>query len=233
MKTLLDKEDSIFNPPQLGCVLALTGLPGGNGKIYDRSPYGNHGTITGAIWKKLPSGLWCLSFDGNDDYIDCGSGASLAFDEVQSFSILLWMKAPATGHATEYPRLVRKGNNYYIYKYPGQNKCYFSIHDGAHLGSCQPTGMWDDRWHHLVMVVDRSAQQLYGYVDGWLDAYDSDISNVGDGSGLSDHLFLGSDEAINHDLYGFIGRVSIYNRALSALEIQNRFNREKHLFGVW
>ena len=54
MKILLDKEDSIFNPPQLGCVLSLTGLPGGGNKTYDRSPYGNIGTIIGATWMSCP-----------------------------------------------------------------------------------------------------------------------------------------------------------------------------------
>lgn len=36
--------------------------------IRDRSGNNNHGTITGATWSRLPSGLWVLSFDG-DDYI--------------------------------------------------------------------------------------------------------------------------------------------------------------------
>ena len=74
MKTLLDRDidELIFDPPELGSVLYLTGLPCGGSKIYDRSPYGNHGTITGATWKRLPSGLWYLDLDALDDYVDCG-----------------------------------------------------------------------------------------------------------------------------------------------------------------
>ena len=77
MKTLLDKEDLIFNPPQLCCVLCLPGLPGAGSKIYDRSPYGNVGTIVGANWVRLPGGLWCLNFDGADDHVDFGTTPSL------------------------------------------------------------------------------------------------------------------------------------------------------------
>src|SRR3990167_10553439 len=36
---------------------------------FDRSRYQNHGTITGATWKRLPSGVWVMSFDGTDDNI--------------------------------------------------------------------------------------------------------------------------------------------------------------------
>src|SRR3990167_5721859 len=36
---------------------------------FDRSRYQNHGTITGAVWKQLPSGVWVLSLDGIDDTI--------------------------------------------------------------------------------------------------------------------------------------------------------------------
>jgi len=66
METLLySRVDALmFSPPELGCVLYLSGLPNSGSKIHDRSPYGNHGAITGATWQRLPSGLWCLSFDG-------------------------------------------------------------------------------------------------------------------------------------------------------------------------
>jgi len=36
--------------------------------VYDRSNFGNHGTIHGAVWQTLPSGKSALSFDGVDDY---------------------------------------------------------------------------------------------------------------------------------------------------------------------
>jgi hypothetical protein len=90
MKTLLDREDLVFNSSELGCVLSLSELPGGGSKIYDRSPYGNIGSITGAAWKRLPSGLWVLSFDGQDDYVDCGDNNSLEFT-TGPFTLLAWI----------------------------------------------------------------------------------------------------------------------------------------------
>ena len=89
MKTLLDRDRLVFEPPQPGCVLYLPGLPGGGNKLYDRSPYANVGTITGATWKRLPSGLWYLDFDGTDDYLDVGQDSSLM--PTTSLTIELWL----------------------------------------------------------------------------------------------------------------------------------------------
>jgi hypothetical protein len=73
---MYSRDKILFEPPELGCVLSL-GLPAGSSKIRDRSPYGHIGTITGATWVKLSSGLWCLSFDGVDDMVGCGNPGSL------------------------------------------------------------------------------------------------------------------------------------------------------------
>ena len=75
--------------PPIGCVLDLAGLPEVGNKIYDRSPYGNHGAITGATWKRLPSGLWVLDFDGTDDVIT-GSDAALP-SGTTARSVLMWV----------------------------------------------------------------------------------------------------------------------------------------------
>jgi len=69
MKTVLDREDLIFSPPEPGCVFCIAGLPGSGSRIYDRSPYGKQGTVTGAGWARLPGGFWGLSSDGVDDSI--------------------------------------------------------------------------------------------------------------------------------------------------------------------
>ena len=78
-----------LSTPPIGCVLDLPGLPGNGSYSYDRSPYGNHGTIIGAVWKRLPSGLWCLDFDGLDDNVNCGNAS--AFDITGSFSAWIWL----------------------------------------------------------------------------------------------------------------------------------------------
>ena len=43
------------------------------GYWWDRSRYQNHATITGATWIQMPNGLWVLSLDGIDDYLNLGN----------------------------------------------------------------------------------------------------------------------------------------------------------------
>jgi len=54
-----------YPPCPTGTVLYFPGLPGQGATIWDRAGT-NNGAITGATWVRLPSGLWVLSFDGND-----------------------------------------------------------------------------------------------------------------------------------------------------------------------
>jgi len=46
-------------------------------KAVDISRYGNNGTINGAVWTSSGRFGSALQFDGVDDYVDCGNGASL------------------------------------------------------------------------------------------------------------------------------------------------------------
>jgi len=62
-------DEFLYEPPEIGTVLYMTGLPGGGSTIYDRSPYGSHGTIVGATWVR-EGGLWGLSYDGTNDYVE-------------------------------------------------------------------------------------------------------------------------------------------------------------------
>jgi hypothetical protein len=55
----------------------------------DSSPYGNDGTVYETAWTtgKING---ALSFDGVDDYVDCGNDTSLDFS-TEDFSISVWI----------------------------------------------------------------------------------------------------------------------------------------------
>uniref|UniRef100_A0A6M3KMJ4 Uncharacterized protein n=1 Tax=viral metagenome TaxID=1070528 RepID=A0A6M3KMJ4_9ZZZZ len=72
--TVLEKPKLYIPPAPANSVLYLTGYPPLGSTIYDRSGQDNDGTITGATWVRLPSGLYGISYDGTDDLVDCGTG---------------------------------------------------------------------------------------------------------------------------------------------------------------
>lgn len=229
MKTILDVDDLVFSPPELGCVLYLPGPSGGGSKIYDRSPYGNHGTITGATWKKLPSGLWYLDYDGSDDYTDCGGGSSLGITE--AITIIAWVNADTL---SGYPVVVFKTtDNSWSAGYGmwwASNYMRFFINQyGTNFARISFTATGE--WHLFGATYDKniSANQLNIYRDnGEIGTPDtcSDSITVG-----ARNLQIGWDTGGGRWDGGIAG-IRIYNRALSRLEFQNIYQREKHLFGV-
>ena len=60
--------------------------------VYDRSNFGNHGTIYGAVWQTLPSGKSALSFDGVDDYVEVADSPSLRVETNNQLTVMVWAK---------------------------------------------------------------------------------------------------------------------------------------------
>ncbi|HUV76187.1 MAG TPA: LamG domain-containing protein [Dehalococcoidales bacterium] len=239
MQTLVDRDIDrlVFEPPEPGCVLYLPGLPGGGSKIYDRSPYGNIGAITGATWKKLPSGLWYLGFDGSDDYVDCGTAASLDMG-TGDFSMLVWVYTsyPSDSNAGIISKKAGYFTNGYGLHTTSVAQAYWRIlvhaEDSAsnQVQYNNDSNLAIDAWYLVAVTFDRDGDATL-YIKGDLEEIKSaSMSSVGD---IDNAHILEIGEANGRHHNGYIALPRIYRRVLSALEIQSYFDREKHLFGVW
>jgi len=226
MKTLLNQNNLIFDPPPFDCVLYLPGLPGGSSIIHDRSPWGNHGTITGAAWKRLSNGLWYLSFDGSDDYASIADKDSLDFGG-GSFTVKLWLYLVGA-----YGDLIGK------YHSAQAGRWGFSIKNAVTIRFYTAAGVPEltvnnlaNSWQLLTFLVNREDDKLYVYQQGCLK---NSISFAPQTFTNAVDLTIGKYASAQWgNLQCNVALCSIHKRALSGLEIQNAFNREKHLFGVW
>ena len=229
MLALPDIDKLVIDSPELGCVLYLPGLPGGSNKIHDRSPYCNTGTITGATWKRLPSGLWVLWFDGTDDVVNCGSHASL--DISSAYTIKAWIYSE---DVTVNASIVCKNDAeavqpFLLYHRNTAQLRYFASADGVAWGTQITTTntISADTWYHIVVTHDGSTTKMFVNVAEW----GSDTSPDDPQTGTGDSVFWGKRGT--QLLQGYIALPEIHNRAWSLLEVHKSFNREKHLFGVW
>jgi hypothetical protein len=93
-------------PTPSSCVLYLEGQQDAqSAKIRDLSGYGNHGTITGTTWVRLPSGLWVTNHDNVDDVISCGTmGGQIN----APLTCLAWIKS--NDYSRSYKEIFYKGN---------------------------------------------------------------------------------------------------------------------------
>lgn len=222
MKTMLDVDELVFSPPELGCVLYLPGPSGGGSKIYDRSPYGNHGTITGAIWKRLPSGLWYLDYDGSDDYTDCGTILTSVQTEL---TVLGWFN-PDT--VTSDDGMLRIGIN------TANGKLVLVVYNNRINAGIN--GAYNDVgfvitaniWRHFALQYKAPVLNLF--INGKLEATNGAVETSIDFSASNDGVLNIGRYNLRYDGSVALVEVSLY--ALSALEIQNHFQQEKHLFGV-
>lgn len=251
MKTLPNIDSLVFEPPHANCVLYLPGLPGGGNRLSDRSPYASIGTITGAIWKRLPSGLWYLSFDGIDDFVDCGDPASLDMGTAR-FTIKLWVFGQMNSTEKSIVNKGREANGYSLY-IASNNKIAGILFVGTtwakYLVSTSVVGYLSDaRWHQIVMAVNRGANTIDIFYDGKEVTYGAD-SVAGNGFSASDSIdntrnfglsnwdnaACGNARGWNtHPWNGGIALLEVIKgQVWSAFDVMNSYEREKHLIGEW
>ncbi len=254
---MLDFRDKIlFDPPEPGCVPYLPGLPSGGSKLYDRSPYSNIGTVTGATWKRLPSGLSYLDFDGSDDKVVVGNPADWKWlhgaDDTTGFkfTILFWMFVTDLT-ADDFWGIVGTGgassSNIGVDLWldnrsgvPRTRRIMGLLANGSGTSVCAPDAgnnsyPNDTNWHQLAFTYDQAlaSNNATIYLDvSSIEAQNKSVQTPST-SNPTNTLNIGAFGGGTDPYYGGIALFRIYRRVLSVLEIQNHFNREKHLFGVW
>jgi len=217
------------------CVLYLpmtrnlrAGINDDNTTVYDRSNFGNHGTIYGAVWQSLGSGKSVLSYDGVDDYVDCGKDESLNVGS-GDFTITAWIKLTSDGINTV---AGKKGSNYGAS--PGymltvdDGVLYFTMGDGSNsFKSSGFAGVNDGQWHFVAGV--RNGSIAYVYFDEQNKS--DDCSAIGDVNN-DRNFYVGRKGYVGNFFNGTIDEVRIYNRALSEEEIKRLYELTRVFYGV-
>ncbi len=223
-----------FPPPPADCVLYLPGYPAQGSTIQDFSGQGNNGTITGATWKRLPSGLWYLDFDGNDDYITLGSASVLNFTS-GDFSILAWINIDSTGNSQQHifgrGLDTTDGYSFWINGVPGTAQLYFRTSQAAadqdSFGDAGTLPL--DGW--LLVGVSRSGATATLYQNGAEPAQTKQALTDPLTSARDARIGIWDDVA-SRPYKGGIFPPRVFNVALSSDQHKGFYVSERHLFGV-
>jgi len=213
-----------FSTEGLVLYLPLWALKGDSIKSVDA--YKHTGTVTGASWR--PNGRY---FDGTDDRIMCGNIAQFQFERTDPFSLECWFRTADAGlqvlmskhrvtvSALGYQALIN-GGGILLSLMNGDNRCYISA------GS----GLDDDVFHHLVCTLSGSgiASGSHIYVDSAHQTPNVIDDDLGANTILNTEEFQISGREGNNDLLtGYAGEVRIYNKVLTATEVQLNYNATK------
>ncbi|TXH00473.1 MAG: LamG domain-containing protein [Candidatus Moraniibacteriota bacterium] len=211
-----------------GVDTSLKGYWSFNGKdisgttAYDRSGAGNNGTLTNgptATQGKVGQGL---NFDGTDDYVAMGD--INAIDGITNLTMVGWFKRASTNaHLTigkSESSTYRTNINFY-----NDGNVYLNIGDnGISYGYFASN---DTEWHHLVMVFDGSqsgnANRLRVYFDGVAVTLTFSGTIPAATGNTSDICTVDRNTANSSYSNGKIDEVRLYNRVLSATEIQSLY----------
>jgi len=201
---------------------------------YDSSGYDNNGTLHNFL---VPYG-WvtgmfgqALSFDGANDYVDCGAIVDNTITTALTIEVWLYYNTPAQLGgilSNDIPFLSQKGFNLGLWN---DGKIYWDVGNGTVLGRTS-YAMPASGWHYVVGTWDGSTVTLY--VDG---------ASVGTASlnGLyadpNQGLWIGKCNNVsypthNYPFNGLIDEVRIWKTALTAGEITYNYDLRNVLIDI-
>ena len=203
---------------------------GAGGKAHDLSGRGNHGALTNFAFPSTPTSGWNpgrtgigLKFDGVDDYVDCGNKPSLNITD--AITIEAWVKSPIGDNEAISSKGVCGGSadTAWLYNIDANKKQAVWSSGGPWYYS--NTEVPANQWSHVVLVFTPNKWKFYlnGESDGEVSvSYSSLPVNAYP-------VLIGIQGGCNF-YHGLIDEVRIYNRALSAAEIQKHYAEglEKH-----
>jgi len=215
------------------CLVGYWDFQDGTGyTAHDKSGYDNDGTFQSAMtqddWVDGKIGKALELDGGSNDYVDFGNPAELQLGNTGT--VTAWLKYSTQGG----PRGVVSKNNY-VNDLNGYNLGISSsnqgitgeIADESDNNYIKSSGYDDDQWHHVVFTWDGSYLRIY--VDGSSDAtpVSQTLTPV---SGVY-NLHIGKIASVDNYYYdGIIDEVRIYNRALSAGEVERLYKLSQPKF---
>jgi fibronectin type 3 domain-containing protein len=199
-------------------LVAAYGFDEGSGTTTaDRSGNNNTGTLSNATWSTSGKFGNALSFNGTNAWVTVNSSSSVNF--TSAMTVEAWVNPSALGNP--YRTVVfreQPGNEVYVlYANETSNPKapVAEVYVGGYKDAIGTTTLATGAWTHLAETFDGSSVRLY--VNGTLV---STTAAAGALASSTSPLRIGGNNIWGEYFSGLIDEVRVYNRALSAAEIQ-------------
>lgn len=192
----------------------------------DGSGFGNTAVIYGASFtdetphKAVGSGggRYSLNFDGSS-YVDAGNGAILNIKP--AITIEAWVKNEAGETKGDLVTKIEGGG--YFLTYLGTNGAEFGIYGTTNASRIAHFNIQDQNWHQIVGTYKGTEAELRIFIDAkeYIGTLTGTIpAAIGTNS---QSLWIGRDDTGNGYFNGLIDDVRIYDKTMSAGEIQKHY----------
>jgi PKD repeat protein len=199
-----------------GLVAAYNFQEGTGTTVQDASGQGNHGTLSNASWTNNGQFGKALSFNGSSSWVTVADKNSL--DLTNGMTLEAWVYPTATMSGWRNVLLKERtgGLAYGLYANSDTNRPVASINIGGNDQNLPGTSaLTANTWVHLAATYDGATERLF--VNGTQVASRAQTGNMPVSTGA---LRIGGNSVWGEYFQGRIDEVRIYNRALSAAEIQ-------------
>jgi hypothetical protein len=187
----------------------------------DVSGQGNGGTISGATRSSAGKFGGALSFDGVNDWVTVADSNSL--DATTGVTMEAWVRPTALGSLWRTVMLKEQPGSliYALYAGDGTGRPAADVFTTADRGLSGSGVLPVDAWTHLAATYDRTNMRIY--VNGVQVGSRAVTGNIKTSTGV---LRIGGNGTWGDEWFaGLIDEVRLYNKALTAAEIQSDMTR--------
>jgi uncharacterized protein (TIGR02145 family) len=193
------------------------------GNANDASGNNNNGTVNGATLTtdRFGNASSAYSFDGVNDWINLPSGTSTSLNVIGNYTLSLWMKTNQTTYGSQVTfadNLLSTGGFLFNHRTPNNpNNLSFCTGSVWNSTNCN---LNNDSWIHFIIVANGNTLNIYR--NGVLCFTNN--SNVACTSWNGARMFGVASQGNVGFYAGKLDDIAIYNRALTASEIQQLYN---------
>ncbi|MFI7639188.1 LamG-like jellyroll fold domain-containing protein [Nonomuraea sp. NPDC049400] len=205
-------------PPNTGLVAAYGMNEGTGATVADSSGKSNTGTLSNATWSNSGKYGKALSFNGTSAYVNIPDSTTLRL--TTGMTLEAWLNpATGTGYRTALIKQHASGIAYALWANADDNRPYTEIVTGTDQGLLGTASLPLNTWTHLTATYDGTTLRLY--TNGTQVASKAVTGGI---RGDAQPLRIGGSSLWGEYFNGLIDDVRVYNRALTAAEIQNDMN---------
>lgn len=214
---------------------------------FDRSGNGHNGTLVGGVAHNSSNG-GIFNFDGSNDGIVIPSHSDFLFNTGDSITVELWVKPTNASFQTYQTMFCIGGINAVtrdrMFQVRISNAYRFgciyrdSSNTEWQILETSPTIVQNGKWHHVVSTLTYgtgSSWKIYVNGIGVTTFYLSGNGNANPIQPADTSVYIGLGEDGTNVAEQWLGSISqsrLYNRSLSAIEVQQNFNATRGRYGI-